>query len=80
MNRPSTVHDLLLQKSNGTFELIVWGEQVEGSNAITINLGGTRSKVKIYDMTVGVTPIQTLVDAANVPLTLNDHAMVVEIE
>ena len=79
-NQPSTVHDLLLQKSNGVFELIVWGEQVKGSNAITINLGKMHPNVKIYDMTVGVTPIQTFTNIANVPLTLSDHAMIVEIE
>jgi hypothetical protein len=28
---------MLMQKSNGLFELAVWGEQVSGSNAITEN-------------------------------------------
>ncbi len=37
---PVTVHDLLLQKSDGTFELVVWGERVEGSDRVTIDLGG----------------------------------------
>ena len=29
-NEPSTVHDLLLQKSNGLFELVVWDEKTGG--------------------------------------------------
>ena len=29
-NQPATVHDLLLQKSDGTFELVLWGERFCG--------------------------------------------------
>jgi hypothetical protein len=76
----STVHDLLLQKSGGVFELVVWGEQVAGTNNITVNFGSTRKKVTIYDTTVGVTPIQILTDTAHVPLTISDHALIVEID
>jgi hypothetical protein len=78
-NAPGTVHDLLLQKSNGVFELVVWGEQVTGESKIVINLGGTYSDVKIYDATLGSSPIQTLTNAVSVPLTVSDHAMIVEI-
>jgi hypothetical protein len=39
-NRPATVHDLLLQKSDGTFELVLWGERFTGgSDDVTVNLG-----------------------------------------
>lgn len=79
-NAPSTVHDLLLQKSTGAFELVVWGEQVSGENNITVNLGNTYATVKIYDTTVGVTPVQTLTNAASVPLVISDHAMILEIQ
>jgi hypothetical protein len=77
-NQPSTVHDLLLQKSDGTFELVVWGEQVTGANNITVNLG-SQATVKIHDMTVGRAPIQILSNATSVPLTVTDHAMILEI-
>lgn len=79
-NPPPTVHDLLLQKSSGVFELIVWGEQVNGSNNITVNLGGAYANVKIYDTTIGTTPIQLLTGASSVSLNISDHAMVLEIE
>jgi hypothetical protein len=79
-NAPSTVHDLLLQKSSGAFELVVWGEQVTGANTITVSLGGTYATVKIYDTTVGTTPIQILTDVASVPLAIGDHAMILEIQ
>ena len=31
IDEPATVHDLLIQKSTGTFELVVWDENVRGS-------------------------------------------------
>ena len=77
-NAPSTVHDLLLQKSSGAFELVVWGEQVRGANNITVKLGGTHPKVMIYDTTVGTTPIQILNNVNSVPLTISDHALIIE--
>lgn len=76
---PSTVHDLLLQKSNGAFQLVVWGEQVNGSHNITVNLESAAPTVNIYDTTVGDAPIQTLTNVTNIPLTISDHAMIVEI-
>ena len=32
-NEPATVHDLLLQKSDGTYALAVWGDQIIGESA-----------------------------------------------
>lgn len=49
---PETVHDLLLQKSNGNLYLIVWGERYTGGeDKITISLGETCKQVNIYDPT-----------------------------
>jgi hypothetical protein len=79
-NAASTVHDLLLQKSSGSFELVVWGEQVTGENAIIVSLGGSYASVKIYDTTVGTTPIQVLTGVSSVPLTISDHALILEIQ
>src|SRR5206468_1833083 len=35
---PATVHDMLLQKSNGTFALVVWNERLKGSDSVRIDL------------------------------------------
>jgi hypothetical protein len=77
--KPATVHDLLLQKSNGTFALAVWGEKVKGANELTVHLGATYALVKVYDLTVGTAPIRTLDKVSSVPLTLSDHAFIIEI-
>jgi hypothetical protein len=76
--QPATVHDLLLQKSDGTFELVVWGEKVEGSTNVIIKLGRAQSSVKVYDPTVGTSPTQTLTNVSSVDLTLSDHPVVIE--
>jgi hypothetical protein len=78
-NKPATVHDLLMQKSSGAFELAVWGERVQGSDGIVVDFGGRHAVVNVYDVTRGTTPVQTFATVSSVPLTLSDHAMVVEV-
>jgi hypothetical protein len=78
-NEAATVHDLLLQKSDHTFELAVWSELVSGSNNITVNLGAPYETVHIFDPTLGTTARQTLHKVAAVPLVVSDHPLIVEI-
>lgn len=76
---PETVHEMLLQKSDGTFELVVWNERLDGSDAITVNLAGKHGPVTLYDPTVGTTPTQSLGNVDTVKLTLSDHPIIIEI-
>lgn len=78
-NPPSTVHNLLLQKSDGTFALVVWNERASGSDEITVEMGAAHPSMKLYDPTKGTTPVQTLKAARAVPLTLSDHPVIIEI-
>jgi hypothetical protein len=78
---PSTVHDLLMQKSDGTFALAVWDERPSGgTDAITVSLGKTRPVVKVYDPTAGTAPTQSLSNVDSVMLTLSDHPVILAIE
>ena len=77
-DEPATMHDLLLQKSDGAFDLVVWNERVKGSDNVTVNLGGPRSSVRIYDPTTGTSPAQTLTNVGSAALTLSDHPVVIE--
>lgn len=79
-NQPETTHDLLLQKSNGKFELVVWSERASGSDNITVNFGGTLSTVKVYDPTTGILASQTLNNVNSVTLTVSDHPVIIEID
>jgi hypothetical protein len=78
-NAPGTVHDLLMQKSNGTYELAVWDDRRvgEGKDNVTLNLGSSYERVNIYDITMGTTPVKRLSKVRSVPLTLTDHALIV---
>ncbi|HZO91378.1 MAG TPA: glycosyl hydrolase [Chthonomonadaceae bacterium] len=76
---PTTVHDMLLQKSDGTFALIVWGEQLKGSNRVTVNLGRTFRSLSVHDPTIGVEPIQTHREIRSLPLTISDHPVILVI-
>ena len=76
---PDAVHDLLLQKCNGDYALIVWGEKGSSSESVKVYLGRSHSNVNVYDVTVGAAPVQMLRDVKEVPLTLIDHALIVEV-
>jgi len=78
--QPETTHDLLLEKSNGKFELIVWSERVSGSDNVTVNLGRIYRNIKIYDPTVGTAATEILNNVSSVPLILSDHPMIIEID
>ena len=72
--QPATVHDMLLQKSDGTFELVVWGERLKGTDEVTVHLGGTYPAVKVYDPTIGTEPVQDAGRVDSLKLTLSDSA------
>jgi hypothetical protein len=79
-NEPTTVHDLLLQKADGTFALVVWDERpMGGSDDVTVSLNTSRTTVSIYDPTVGTSPSQSLHDVSSVALTLTDHPVVIDL-
>jgi hypothetical protein len=79
VDEPATVHDLLLQKSGGLFELAVWGESAKRFNNITVTLPGGVTAVSIYDPTVGVAPNQTLKNVSSIQFHMTDHPIIIEI-
>jgi len=77
--RTPTVHDLLLQRSDGTFLLVVWDERVKGTDEVTVELGRPHRSITVYDPTVGTAPTGTHTDVGSVRLTLSDHPVVLAI-
>jgi hypothetical protein len=77
--QPATVHELLLQKGDGTFALVVWGERVKGADEVTVRLGRTWPAVQVYDPTVGTRPVQARENVAELKLTVSDHPLVIAI-
>lgn len=78
-DQPATVHDMLLQASDGTFQLVVWGERVQGEDTVTVNLGSTHASVKVYDPTVGTEPVQSHSDIDSLKVALSNHPLVIVI-
>jgi len=78
-NQPNTTHDLLLQKSNGKFILVLWGERFAGgTDNVIVKLGKKYKTIKIYDPTFGVSAINTLKMVDAVSLSLTNHPIIIE--
>ena len=89
-SQPAAVHDLLLQKNDGTMMLIVWGEKYRTANTpanIQVNFGETYNEIRIYNPAqysstnadLGTTPIQTLTNVNSVSLSMTNHPYILEI-
>lgn len=76
---PATVHDLLLQKGDGTFALAVWDERLTGSDRVTVRLDGAPARVKGYDPTIGTAPTRALSRVNSLTLTLSDHPVILAV-
>jgi len=78
-NEPSTMHDLLLQKSNGRFDLVIWSELVTGSSSVKVVFDEGLTWAKVYDPTVGVGEIQSFEKVKSIPFNLTDHPLIIEL-
>jgi hypothetical protein len=76
-NPPPTVHDLLLQKSSGEFDLVVWDERARGVDHVTVTFGSVHPHLALYDLSLGDTPVAELHGVRTVDLSLSDHAMII---
>jgi hypothetical protein len=78
--RTINVHDLLLQKRDGTFELVIWGEKYKGgSDPITVGLDKEYDEVWIYDPTKGTSPVRILKNISAIELEMTNHPYIIEI-
>jgi len=90
-NLPDAGNDMLLEKSNGAFDLVVWNEPqlwnsstntevTVGSTPVTVTFGTTYQTVEVFDPLSGTAPIETLSNVSSVTLGLTDHALIIEVE
>jgi hypothetical protein len=77
--KPATVHDLLLQKGNGEFDLIIWDERASGSDDVTVAFPEIHKRIRLYDITKGTSPIRDLDGVKSIDLSLTDHAVILAI-
>ncbi|MCA1415542.1 RHS repeat protein, partial [Bradyrhizobium sp. NBAIM20] len=90
-NMPATGNSMVLGKSNGAYELVVWAEpklwndatDTELSNAaqtVTVNLGAVHHTVKVYDTLTGTTAIASYTDVSTITIPVSDHPVIIEID
>ncbi|UVO27530.1 RHS repeat protein [Bradyrhizobium arachidis] len=90
-NMPDSGNSMVLGKSNGTYDLLVWAEpelwkdstDTEISNPtqnVTVDLGGVHHSVKVYDTLSGTAPIATYTDVSTIIVPVSDHPLVIEID
>jgi hypothetical protein len=77
---PSTGYSMLLQKSDGTYDLVVWGEAFASqvSTPITVTLDKLYATINVYDPTVQSTPVGTFSNVSSLSLSISDHPVIVE--
>ena len=87
---PVSGNSLVLQKSSGLIDIIVWAEPViwnqstgsevaAGTNSVTVNFGATHSTIAVFDPLVGTSAIASSTNASSVVISLIDHPLIVEI-
>ncbi|KYG98124.1 hypothetical protein [Bradyrhizobium sp. DOA1] len=90
-NMPDSGNSMVLGKSNGAYELVVWAEpklwkdanDTEISNptkTVTVNLGGVHHTVKVYDTLAGTTAIASYTDVSTITIPVSDHPVIIEID
>jgi hypothetical protein len=88
---PSSGNSMVLTKSNGAYDLVVWAEPKIWDDAtdsevavattqVTVNLGGVHHSVVVYDPMSGTSPIASYTDVSQIVLPLSDHPLIIEID
>jgi hypothetical protein len=73
------VHDLLLQNSDGSFRLIIWGERTSGEEVVTVRFRANQSALKVFDVRSGTEAIRSLVNTRAMTVTVSDHPIIIAI-
>ncbi|MBC9979747.1 beta strand repeat-containing protein [Bradyrhizobium campsiandrae] len=90
-NMPDSGNSMVLGKSNGAYDLVVWAEpkvwdpktNTEISNpsqTVTVQLDGVHQSIKVYDPTGGTDPIATYTNVSSFTIPVSDHPIIIEID
>ncbi len=87
---PAPGDSLVLQKSNGAYDLVIWTEpkiwnavgkfqiSAPAAQAVT-SLGAAASQVTVFNPLLGTAPVAAASDASSVTISVTDHPVVIEI-
>ncbi|MCB8877655.1 hypothetical protein [Acidisoma silvae] len=75
----ASVHDLLLQKSDGAFDLVIWDERVQGQDKVIVTFAENQPVLEVFDIAKGTAPVQTHHQVKTLTLSLTDHAVIIRL-
>ena len=89
--QPSTTQNMVLEKANGTMDLVLWAEpQVWNSttqtditvpvSTVTVTFATTEAIVRVYDPLYGTNPIATYTNVSQIQVGISDHPLIIEID
>ncbi|WP_256807957.1 MULTISPECIES: hypothetical protein [unclassified Bradyrhizobium] len=89
-NAPSNTHTMLMNKSGGVSDLVVWADTLVWDNAtqteittpetsVTVRLGQVESVIYVYDPLTGTDPIAVYYNTSTIQIGLSDHPLVIEV-
>ena len=89
-NLPTSGNQLLLEKSNGTFDLVLWNETqiwnptteseiAAPATTSTVEFGQTQKVVLVFDPLLGTAPIAAYQNVQSIQVGLTDHPVIVEV-
>lgn len=85
---PADGYSMLLQKSDGTFDLVLWAEPLlwnpntqqplaAPTSQVGVNFGQTFKSADVYDPMAGTSPIAASANAQSVQIVLTDHPIII---
>jgi trimeric autotransporter adhesin len=90
-NLPASGESMVLGKSNGAYDLVVWAEppvwnsttDTEISNptqTVTVTLSSVHQSINVYDPMDGTTPIASYSNVSTFTIPVSDHPVIIEID
>ncbi|MBA1349361.1 calcium-binding protein [Rhizobium sp. WYCCWR 11146] len=87
---PSSARSLLTEKSDGSYQIIVWNEPdiwnqssdtaiQAATTGVKVNLGASFGSVKVFDPVTGTTAIKSLSNVSSLTLDVTDHPLIIEV-
>jgi len=67
----------LLQHSDVTLQLVIWGERLKGEDQVPVSLGQSSRRARSTIRRIGTDVQKTLSGVDSLDLTLSDHPLVI---
>lgn len=87
---PSSAHSLLTEKSDGSYQIIIWNEPdiwnqssdtaiQAAATSVKVNLGASFGSVQVFDPLSGTTAVKSLSNVSSLTLDIVDHPVIIDV-